>query len=426
MDPNPKILTVSVGRVVRRWIWVIVAVTILALFITALPYRYAQLQTVRPDANTRVGELLPEDVEWLAEMGLSPRFHAAYFTVLEVISALPFFLVGGLIFWRKPDDRMGWIASITGLLTGALVTPYVNALQMVNPALEIPLLFLRSLGILGLILMYFIFPDGRFVPRWTRAVFFLFILLLGAALFIPAIRPPVGIASFRDSDLPNVIFFTILLGGSSLAQIYRYRYVSTPIQRQQTKWVVLGTGLAVVVLIVGVLLPAIAFPELRQPGLPALQMRFYAVTVTLFFTIPVFPVTMAIAILRYRLWDIDLIIRRTLVYSLLTGFLALVYFSGVTLLQSIFSAVSGQQSPAALVLSTLGIAALFNPLRGRVQDFIDRRFYRQKYDAEKALAEFAAAARQETDLEHLTHQLTKTVQETVQPTETSVWVRKSP
>ncbi len=139
--------------------------------------------------------------------------------------------------------------------------------------------------------------------------------------------------------------------------------------------------------------------------------------------INIFPLIITIAILRSHLWDIDLIIRKTLIYSFLIIFLGLVYFSAVTMLQSIFSLVSGQHSPVSVVLSTLAIAALFNPLRKRIQDFIDRRFYRRKYDAEQALAAFAAAARSETDLELLSNRLTGTVQEALQPEQVSLWIK---
>jgi hypothetical protein len=406
-----------------RWLWIVVTLAVIALFFSALPYRYAQLQSVTPQANTRIGELLPEEAIWLEEMSLSPRFQAIYFTTLEVLSALPFFLVAGMIFLRKSDDGMGLIFSMTSIMTGALLTPFTNALLTVQPALEIPLLFLRNLGLLGLILLFFIFPDGRFAPHWAPWVIVLIAIYLGMALFIPGIRPPPGIASFQDADIPLLIFNILLMVLSASAQVYRYIYVSTPLQRQQTKWVVFGLAAAMVVLLAGTVLPAILFPVLRRPGIPALQMRFIAVTITLVFTIPIFPITMAIAILRYRLWDIDFVIRRTLLYTLLTGLLAVFYFSGVALLQGVLAAVGGNQSAVVIVVTTLAIAALINPLRRRVQDFIDRRFYRRKYDAEKALAEFAAAARSETDLAQLATDLNATVQKTLQPELVSVWLR---
>jgi hypothetical protein len=136
-----------------------------------------------------------------------------------------------------------------------------------------------------------------------------------------------------------------------------------------------------------------------------------------------FPAAIATAILRYRLYDIELIIRRTLQYSLLTGLLSLVYFGGVALLQSLLSAFGGQSSAVVIVVTTLAIAALFHPLRRRVQGFIDQRFYRQKYNAEKALADFATAARSETNLAQLSDYLTSTVQETLQPDQVSLWLQ---
>jgi hypothetical protein len=141
--------------------------------------------------------------------------------------------------------------------------------------------------------------------------------------------------------------------------------------------------------------------------------------------IPAMPISIGIAILRYRLYDIDLIINRTLVYGSLTALLVAVYFGGVATIQAIFRSLTGQerQSQLAIVVSTLVIAALFNPMRRRIQGFIDRRFYRRKYDTRKTLEEFSAKLRDETDLEALNADLVGVVRETMQPAHASLWLR---
>jgi hypothetical protein len=187
-----------------------------------------------------------------------------------------------------------------------------------------------------------------------------------------------------------------------VSQVSQYR-TGTRIIRQQIKWVIFvvvlwAAGILVIFLPLGIPFEWIALVS------------------------PLIPISIAVAILRYRLYDIDLIIRRTAVYGLLTGLLVMVYFGSVTLLQSLVSAVSGQASPLLIVLSTLLIAAIFSPLRRRVQDFIDRRFYRQKYNAELTLNHFAETARSEVDLESLAAELTGVIDETLQPSSVTLWL----
>jgi hypothetical protein len=206
-----------------------------------------------------------------------------------------------------------------------------------------------------------------------------------------------------------------LLASVLIAQIYRYRYVSNPVQRQQTKWIVYGFSANGVWFALG-FLPTLIFPSSLFTLIFTLV--FYC---TLFF----YPFTISFAILRYRLWEIDVLIRRTLVYSSLTAMLALLYFSLVIGLQSLVRLFSGQAelSPVIIVVSTLAIAALFQPLRHRLQQFIDRRFYRSKYDAAKTITAFSTTLQNEVDLTELSEQLLAVVQETIQPTSVSLWVR---
>jgi hypothetical protein len=329
------------------------------------------------------------------------------------------FAVGLILFWRKSTDRAILLISLLLVLTTGFFIPHYPGALLHYGVWWVPLDILAFLAGTTLIFAY-TFPDGRFVPSFTRwlalgwiAVSLLPILLLGA--FSPW--------NWWLSPLYTLVrsaFYCSL----ALVLLYRYRRMSTPVQRQQIKWVVFASIIVVGEVSVASLLSILpsSFPAF---GLfTPLHQFVRSVTPIL----PVlFPLSIGIALLRYRLWDIDLIINRTLVYGSLTGLLALVYFGLVIALQSVVHLLTGQvsQPPVVIVASTLAIAALFQPLRHRIQSIIDRRFYRHKYDAVKTLEAFSATLRHEVDLGQLHEHLLNVVQETMQPAHVSLWLRET-
>jgi uncharacterized membrane protein YhdT len=230
------------------------------------------------------------------------------------------------------------------------------------------------------------------------------------------IRNPLGIEGFTNVYRPVLyIMAPVLTGAAALSLFVRLRR-AVGVERQQIKWFAYAAAASVIATNLAYLIPGVIDTPLwfEQVG--------FALNIA---TIPAIPVAIGLAILRYRLYDIDLIINRTLVYGPLTATLALAYFGAVTATQATFRALTGheQQPQLAVVVSTLVIAALFNPLRHRIQSFIDRRFYRRKYDAAKTLEAFSAKLRDETDLEALSDDLVGVVRETMQPAHVSLWLR---
>jgi hypothetical protein len=294
------------------------------------------------------------------------------------------------------------------LIFGLTPTLEAAALMRLNPQESLALQFL------------FLSPDGRFVPDWTRALVAGF---TGAFLAVGTY----AIATFIKSGLPisiNILFFFVtpawfimsVLG--VITQVYRYLHISDLIQHQQTKWVAIG--LAAIML--GFATNAyFLYASSQSTGLSKGMLNLVRAALVNLCMI-LLPICLALSVFRYQLWDIDVIIRRTLIYGLLTVVMGVIYLVAIIGLQGIFSFVSGQQSTAALVLSTLAIAALFNPLRRRVQDFIDRRFFRRKYNAEQVLAEFAIAARNETDLAVLKSRLMNIAIGAMQSEQVSLWL----
>jgi len=255
-------------------------------------------------------------------------------------------------------------------------------------------------------------------------LFFTFIFIATFAKEYPDINNnlwtllnPIGFIDLQTLEaivLPWQIGLGIVTVLSLVSLFVRYR-TANAIERTQIKWVLYACGIFVTVYVPGLLTSISDSHGLAND----------IFNLVLILAILAIPAAIVVAILRYRLWDIDLIIRRTLLYGALTGLLALVFFGLVIVLQQILGGVTqSENSPLAIVLSTLAIAALFNPLRTRLQEFIYRRFYRQKYDAEKTLAEFAAAARAETDLDTLSTQVVAIVEKTMQPTEINMWLKQ--
>jgi hypothetical protein len=227
-----------------------------------------------------------------------------------------------------------------------------------------------------------------------------------------------------DTNWPgwlNLLVYPVIFVAIIVSQIYRYRRVSTPLQRQQTKWIVLGVTVAF-----GVVIGFQVISLLNPSNLDANQLIMGGVIHTFIFPVAflLVPLTIGFSILRYRLYDIDVLVNRTLVYGTLTVSLALLYFGLIFALQSLFQGVFHQNNAIAIVVSTLVIAALFQPLRRRIQTIIDRRFYRRKYEAAKIVAAFSSMLRQEVDLDTLREQLLAVVQETMQPAHVSLWLRK--
>jgi hypothetical protein len=276
---------------------------------------------------------------------------------------------------------------------------------------------LPYIGYMAWMLFFYLFPSGRFVPHWTRWFALCWVLFSGSWIFTP----------FGPPSWPPLLFnaaILVLWGSVLVAQVYRYARISNAAQRQQTKWVVFGVAVAVAGVLTTIFTVGAAVDlrpeEVGKRMLSMLLMDAFMLSI---------PISIGIAVLRSRLFDIDVVINRTLVYGALTASLVAVYFGGVATTQAIFRAFTGQQEQQpqlAIVVSTLVIAALFNPLRRRIQGFIDRRFYRRKYDAAKTLAVFSAKLRDETDLDALSDDLVGVVRETIQPAHVSLWLRPDP
>jgi hypothetical protein len=400
--------------VVRALAFALAGLTLL-VYALALPGLVPRLATPCEDAvNSCI--LTPQQVAPLARLGITPSGLAVGVTLLSCLAILLVTCVAAMLLWRRSDDWMALLAALTLILMPAVLTPIVNGLPSGLRWLSHPF---GQAAFLSLYLLMGLFPSGRFVPRWLWLPILLDMLLEGIGLPIPDNAPEVAQALAGALNALLILFtYAALIGG----QIYRYRRVSSPAQRQQTKWVVSGIILTLVVN-QAFWQPAIWIQDLQRPD----SLYVLLAGPDSFLMIAILAISFGVAILRYRLYEIDVIIRRTLIYGSLTAILAAVYVVGVIGAQGIVNAITHRPgepaAPLLIVVTTLLIAALFQPLRHRIQRFIDRRFYRSRYDSRKTLDNFGAALRQEVDLPRLTGQLVTVVHETMQPQHISLWLR---
>jgi len=397
-----------------RAAWGVIAVIALVLLIASIPLIYAQYLTVCTQSFCPNQLATPDMVQALHAAGLSIQFYAIYNVIVEIVVVLIYLGIAAIIVWRKSDDWMALLVSL-GLVTFA--TAVFGAPQLLATPYPISQVLSELVGSVALIviaLFFYLFPNGRFVPGWTRWLALLVVLFIGGSAFFP--NSPFNVATWPAGwEIVLTLAFLVTL---IFAQVYRYLRVSNPVQRQQTKWIVFGVIATIIYFFAITILVALnpASAEARSLGFLFADASYYLVVL-------ITPLAIAFSILRYRLWDIDLLINRTLVYGALTVILTGVYVGLVIGLQALLRGIISQDNSVAFVISTLAIAALFQPLRRRIQRIIDRRFYRNKYDAAKIIEAFSATLRNEVDLTTLSEHLLAVVQETMQPAHVSLWLR---
>jgi hypothetical protein len=369
---------------------------------------------------------------WLLILNLShPDVPVYLYWAEDTLLAVGYSTVGAVAASHRPGNAVGWVLCSIGLswgvahLTSEYATYAFLAAPEALPAAEVAAWIYSWVWVPGLGFIVFLpllFPSGRLPsPRWRPFAWFS-VLVAAAGTVMAAISPGPGVGlsirnPFGMESLPNLneqlqAFIFVLIFVASASLVWRLHH-ARGVERQQIKWVAyagaLGGGASLPTYTV---LEALDLRWLHTVGYVAALVGILGV-----------PTAVGIAITRYRLYEIDLLINRTLVYGSLTATLIALYFGGIVVLQRVFVVLTGEKSTFAVVASTLLIAALFTPLRRRIQSFIDRRFYRSKYDARRTLETFSARLRNQTDLGTLSEDLVGVVRETMQPAHVSLWLR---
>jgi len=420
-----------------RSVWILLAAALLAMVAYSIGWNTGWMSPTLPAV----------ELATLQQVGMRLSDYAILRAALELIVVASFGSAAFVIFWSKRDDGMALLVATALLTFGGTVFPVI-AIPLLQGAVRI----IQIVGIATAGLTIFLFPNGRFFPSWTRLLALFLGIWLTALLVFPEVSSTVGSLAWLNPAHSAVRLFAWLLGtdistgtftqavqtvsaigvvsmlvggfgAGAATQIYRYSHTSDPAERQQTKLVVFGLAVAVSSSLL-YYLPPVFLASLREPG--SVRWVFQTAGQAVFsITLILVPLFLLIAVLRYRLWDVDFLINRTIVYIPLTGVLAVVYFASIYIFQALVRAVTGQGSDWVLVGSTLVIAALFRPLRDRVQIFIDRRFYREKVDYRRAFTDFGREIRTLIELPELQRTLVNRVTELLHIRYAAIYLRAS-
>jgi hypothetical protein len=365
-----------------------------------------------------------------------PSTSGALSELLILVTFLAFPIVGALIASKHPKNPVGWICLAVGLFWMLIFLgdsipgsgPYPVTIDALTQAIWIP-----PVGLLGVYLIL-LFPDGKLPSRrWRSLAWLSGVVMVLASLGItfspgpleghPGVRNPFGLEGIppwvATAGIGILLLLPLCMVASALSLVLRYRR-SGEEEREQIKWIAYAASVVGLLYLITMVSSLTYSGPWGAAGTPLLLGLLQQASLVSFTAVPI---AVGFAVLKYRLYDIDILINRTLVYGSLTATLVVLYFGGIVVLQGVFVTLTGEKSTLAIVASTLLIAALFTPLRRRIQSFIDRRFYRRKYDARKTLEAFSTKLKNETDLEALNNDLVGVVRETMQPAHVSLWLR---
>ena len=389
--------------VLARALWVVVALITLVLLVASIPVAVARLQTVCSTGECAYGQLSREGVRALQDLGLSPGFYAAYVVALDVVFAAVYAAVAALLFLRRPADRMALFVSLALLTFGAATfTDTMDVLAAGYSVWRLPDVLLQAVGTITFGLFLYLFPDGRFVPRWVGPVALAWVLWQLSAYLLGPLTAPEGNGS---SAWVVLAVWIVALGTAVYSQGYRYRRVSSAVERQQIKWVVFGISAALCGFLGTNVALAVFAPVPDSPKVLFAHLAVHAISYACMLLIPI---SIGIAILRFRLFDIDLIINRTIVYAVLTAGVIGVY---VLVVGSVGAVLRVQGNLLVSILAAGLVAVLFQPVRERLQRAVNHLMYGKRDDPYAVLSHLGQRLESTLAPEEVLPAVTSTVRE---------------